>query len=95
MAELEIGCEPQGDSLYLMTAPSYDGTTTLTLGLARAAELSSGRLGDNEATAVATLRYLLTHQDAADLPEMAHFADVAAAYDDAVEAIVALVNQSG
>lgn len=93
MADPKIDCQPQGDSMYLMTTPSYDGSTTLTMGLAQAAEVSAGRLADDQATAIATLRYLLSHQDAVDLPDLIHFADVAAAYDDAVDAIVELVNQ--
>ena len=60
------------------------------LSLGEAAAVSEGRLGDDEATAVATIAYLLEHQDAADLPELVDIGDVVAAYPDAVERIAGL-----
>lgn len=87
MTDLKFESEPQGNSSYLMSVGSADGTTSLTITLARAAEVSDGVLADDEPTARATFAYLLTHQDASDLPPIIELGDVVAAYADAVEAI--------
>ncbi len=87
MTDPQVQCEAMGDGSYTMSAESYDGTVEVVLSLVRAEELTDGRLSDNEATARATLDYLLTHQDAADLPQFVDIGDVLAAYDDALDAI--------
>lgn len=87
MAIPDLPVESLGEGRYLMQVPSYDGTVELTVGVARAAEVSDGVLSDDEPTARAMMAYLLTHQDAADLPELVEIGDVVAAYADAVEAI--------
>ncbi len=90
MSEPELTIEPTGDGRYFATVPSLDGGTSVTLRLAQAPSLSAGRLADDEATARATLTFLLQHQDGADLPEQIELEQVMAAYDDAVDAIAAL-----
>ncbi len=87
MTDPQLQCEPLEDGSYSMSTGSYDGTVTVTLSLARAAELTDGRLSDDQATARATMRYLLSHQDAADLPEFIDIGEVLAAYDDAADEI--------
>lgn len=82
---------PQGEGEYLIRAAAHDGTMTVTLALAEAGSVSEGRLADDEATAGATVRYLLEHQDAGDLPEQVEIGDVVAAYPDAVDRIAALL----
>lgn len=91
MTDQQLQSEPLGDGSYSMSTESYDGTVTVTVSLVKAAELTDGRLTDDEATARATLRYLLGHQDAADLPEFIDIGDVLAAYDDAEVEISRLV----
>lgn len=88
-----MNIEAQGDGAYEIETDSYDGPKILTLTISRAEELSDGRLADDEATAGATLQYLLTHQDAADLPEFIYLTDVVAAYDDAIASIIEIVEQ--
>lgn len=88
MDELEI--VPQGEGEYRIRVGSLDGSTSLTLLLSEADEASDGRLGDDEATARAAIAYLLSHQDASDLPWRVEIADVIVAYPDAVDGIEAL-----
>ena len=88
MAQIEI--ETQGGGEYRATIGSYDGSTVVTLTLVEADGVSHGRLPDDQATAKATVAYLLEHQQAEDLPELVDLGDVVAAYPDAVERIAAL-----
>ena len=88
MAEIDI--EAQGGGEYRARIGSYDGATIVTLTLGDADAVSEGRLADDEATARATVAYLLRHQDAEDLPPMVDLGDVVAAYPDAVEQISGL-----
>ncbi|RMB60134.1 hypothetical protein [Tessaracoccus antarcticus] len=80
----------QGDGEYLVRVVSLDGNTSVTIDLDHAGDDSAGRLGDDEATARATIKYLLTHQDASDLPERIELGDLLAAYPDGVDRIEAL-----
>lgn len=86
----QIHIEAQGGAEYLATIGSYGGSTTVTLLLGDAAAASDGRLGDDAATARATIAYLLEHQGAEDLPATLDLGDVVASYPDAVERIAAL-----
>ena len=90
MAEAPFELEAQGEGTYLVSAPSLDDLVTFTLVMSAAAGASEGRLADDEPSVRATVRYLLAHQEAADLPEWIEIGDVVAAYPDAVEAIVGL-----
>ena len=47
MTDPQLQCEPLEDGSYSMSTGSYDGTVTVTLSLARAAELTDGRLTDD------------------------------------------------
>ncbi len=90
MSQLQIEIDTDGEGTYRVNVPSLDGPTQLTLRLVDAPGVSDGRLEDDEATARATVAFLLGHQDAADLPPMIHIGDVVAAYDDAIDRIEAL-----
>jgi hypothetical protein len=85
MGQIEI--EAQGGGEYRARIGSYDGATTVLLTLGDADAVSDGRLADDEATARATVAYLLGHQEAEDLPPAVDLGDVVAAYPDAVERI--------
>jgi len=86
----QIAIEAQGGGQYRARIGSDEGPTTVTLTLGDAVEVSGGRLGDDEATAHATVVFLLGHQDADDLPSTLDLRDVVAAYPDAVERIAGL-----
>lgn len=73
----------QGDGVFFVTADSIDGEQRFTLMIAGGA----GALPDDEATARATVTYLLSHQEASELPQFVEFADVLAAYPDATAEI--------
>lgn len=90
MSSAQFEIEDQGEGQFLVRVDSLDGDTVLTIGLSGASEASGGALTEDRATARATMNYLLTHQDAADLPWRVEIADVLAAYDDAAEKIAAL-----
>lgn len=92
MEDFEI--TPQGDGEYLIRTPGGNDTdpATFDLDLGDAESVSDGRLADDERTVRATVRYLLEHQEAGDLPERVEIADVDAAYPDAVDRIVALLD---
>ncbi len=81
--------ETQGDGEYLVRTGSLDGSTSVTLILGNVGGASGGRLTDDETTARATIQFLLSHQDASDLPPRIEFEDVLAAYSDAVDGIEA------
>ncbi len=76
-----------GAGSYLARVAYADGATAVRLVLTGVAEQSKGRLEADGPTARATLRYLLSLQDARDLPDRVEIADVLAAYSDAVDAI--------
>ena len=88
MAQITI--EAQRDGEYRARIGSDEASTTVTLTLGDASEVSDGRLSDDKATARATVAYLLGHQDAEDLPATVDLGDVVAAYPDAVERIAGL-----
>lgn len=81
---------PQDSGEFLIRAEAHDGTASVTLALGEADAVSDGRLADDETTARATIRYLLEHQDAGDLPEQVQIGDVVAAYPDAIDRIADL-----
>lgn len=72
---------------YLVRATSIDGTTELILDLTVAEEVSDGRLGDNTESAHQVMQYLLSHQDAGDLPDRIDISEVVAAYPDLVASL--------
>lgn len=80
----------QGNCEYLVEVDSLDGITSVTLTLGDVDDVSEGRLTDDEKTARAAFQFLLTHQDASDLPPRIEIVDVLAAYPDAIEGIEAL-----
>jgi hypothetical protein len=88
MQDFEI--TPQGDGEYVVRVATDEGTTTMRLSLVEAESSSDGRLGDDEATARATITYLLEHQGAEDLPQLVDIEEVVAAYPAAVERISSL-----
>lgn len=88
MAQIHI--EAQGGAEYHVEIGAYAGARSVTLLLGDAASASDGRLGDDEATARATIAYLLEHQGAEDLPPTLDLGDVVASYPDAVERIASL-----
>ena len=88
MAQIEIVERRDGE--YRVRVGSFDGAAEVVLSLADADDASGGRLADDDATASATVAYLLQHQDAADLPPVVDIGDVVAAYPDAVDGITAL-----
>ncbi|MDO5736075.1 MAG: hypothetical protein Q4P15_06330 [Propionibacteriaceae bacterium] len=79
----------QDDGEYVFRVPSLEGSVSVIVMFGDAAEASEGRLTDDRATAHATLHYLLSHQEAADLPARIEIGDVVAAYADAVDQILA------
>ena len=91
MSSPEFQIEDQGDAQFLVRAEALDDEKVeLTIDLRESEAASEGALPEDEATAQATMRYLLTHQDPADLPARVEIADVLAAYPDAAERIAAL-----
>jgi hypothetical protein len=82
--------EDQGGGQYLVRANSLEDRTTLTLVLSGASTATDGTLAEDEATASATMLYLLGRQDASDLPARVEIDDVLASYPDAADAIAAI-----
>lgn len=82
--------EPQRDGEYLAQIESLEGSTSVTVALVDMEDAGDGQLTDDEATARATISYLLSHQDASDLPTRIEVGDVLAAYPDALDKILAL-----
>jgi len=87
MSEL-LAVEKRPEGGYWLRARSADGPVRCALLLDDAADLSDGRLADDEATARATAEFLLSHQDAADLPNIIQRDEVVGAYEDAVQEIL-------
>lgn len=91
MSSSPFTIEDQGDGEFFVRAEALgDEVAELTISLADAESESGGSLAADEPTATATMRFLLTHQDAADLPWRVYIADVLAAYPDAADKIAAL-----
>lgn len=88
MDDFELVSEGNGE--YRVRAGSHFGSTAVTIALGNAYDSTGGRLTDDEATARAAIRFLLSHQDAADLPPRIDIEDVFAAYPDAVDSIEGL-----
>ena len=88
MQDFEI--TSQGDGEYAVRVETDEGAVTLDLLLGEAESSSGGAFGADEGTARATVRFLLEHQGAADLPQLVDIEEVLAAYPDATERIVAL-----
>lgn len=88
MDDFEIVSEGNGE--YRVRAGSHFGSASVTVALSNASDSSGGRLTDDEATARAAIRFLLSHQDAGDLPPRIDIEDVFAAYPDAVDSIESL-----
>ena len=89
MSEPEMELESLGEGRFEVTTVSLDGQTSVTLRLDDVADLSDGALRPDEATARAVMLFLLEHQDAADLPPQVDGEQVLAAYDNAVQGILA------
>lgn len=84
----EIDVEAVGAGEYRVTVASHDGPVELTVVLDDLGTTSAGQLEDDAATARAIVAFLLTRQDAVDLPGIIEFGDVVAAYPDAVDEVV-------
>ena len=87
MAEEKIDVEMQETGEFLASIHTATGTDEIVLMFADAEEASDGVLGNDEATARATVEFLLSHQPSGDLPDRIDLVDITAAYDDAVESI--------
>ncbi|UVI36741.1 hypothetical protein [Brevibacterium spongiae] len=87
MAEETIDVELQDTGEYLASIHTDTGTDEIDLMLSDAEEVSDGVLGNDEATARATVEFLLRHQHSGDLPERIDLVDISAAYDGAIESI--------
>lgn len=96
MADEAFDLQARGDGTYAVLAPSLDGQTAFTLVLGTDGPEGTGTDGTgtglppDEPTARATVRYLLDHQDASELPPWIELADIAAAYPDALDSIAEL-----
>ena len=86
MSEI-LTIHPRPEGGYLVRSRSHDDPVVSVLLLEGAADVSGGLLGEDEATARATVEFLLSHQDPADLPATIEIEDVLAAYPDAADAI--------
>jgi hypothetical protein len=87
MADEKFDVELQDTGEFLASIHTGAGTEELVLMLSDAEEVSEGVLSDDEATARATVEFLLSHQDAGDLPDRIDLFDITAAYEGAVESI--------
>lgn len=88
MQDVEV--TSQGDGEYMVRVRTEEGSVTLDLLLGEAESVSGGALDPGEGTARATIRYLLEHHGAEDLPQLVDVEEVLAAYPDAAERIAAL-----
>lgn len=92
MADRDFTITSEGSGVYLATMQSDDaleGKAQARVRLVQAAEASGGKLTDDEATARATVSYLMEHQDGVDLPAEVEIVDVLAAYPEAADEIAA------
>lgn len=87
MAEDNIDIEFQDTGEFLASIHTSAGTEEIVLTLSDAEDVSAGVLSNDEATARATVEFMLKHQTAGDLPDRIDLVDVSAAYDGGVEAI--------
>lgn len=92
MQDFEI--TSQGDGEYAVRVKTDEGAVTLDLLLGEAEAASGGALDADEGTVRATMRYLLEHQGAEDLPQLVDIEEVLAAYPDATERIVSLRDET-
>lgn len=88
MQDFEITA--QGDGEYVVRVATDEGTVSLRLMLGEAESSSDGVLVADEATARATVTYLLEHQGAGDLPQLVDIEEVLAAYPEATQRIASL-----
>ncbi|WP_346006803.1 hypothetical protein [Janibacter terrae] len=88
MQDFEI--TSQGDGECAVRVQTDEGAVTLDLLLGEAESVSGGALDPGGGTARATIRYLLEHQGAEDLPQLVDIEEVLAAYPDAAQRIAAL-----
>lgn len=87
MGAERIEPERLGTGEFLIHVGSGDDSCEFVLALADAEDAIDGGLTDDEATARATTRFLLTHQSTGDLPERLDITDIAAAYEGVIDAI--------
>jgi hypothetical protein len=87
MAEEDIDIELQDTGEFLASIHTGTGTEEIVLILSDAEDVSDGVLGNDEATARATVEFMLNHQAAGDLPDRIDLVDISAAYDGGIEAI--------
>ncbi|MGC3022041.1 hypothetical protein [Brevibacterium sp. FAM 24630] len=87
MAEEDIDIELQDTGEFLASIHTDTGTEEIVLILSDAEDVSDGVLGNDEATARATVVFMLKHQAAGDLPDRIDLVDISAAYDGGIEAI--------
>lgn len=87
MAEENIDVELQDTGEFLASIHTRTGTEEIVLMFSDVEDVSQGALSNDETTARAAVEFLLSHQDAADLPDRIDLVDISAAYDGAVESI--------
>lgn len=87
MAGEKIDVELQDTGEFLASIHTSTGTDEIVLMFSDAEDVSEGVLRNDEATARATVEFLLSHQDSGDLPDRIDLVDIAAAYDGAIESI--------
>ncbi|WP_068260382.1 hypothetical protein [Janibacter limosus] len=88
MPEIEVTSQDDGE--YAVRVGTDEGAVTLDLLLGDAESCSGGELSPDEGTALATIRFLLEHQGAEDLPQLVDIEEVVAAYPEAVSRIASL-----
>ena len=88
MTSTTFTIEDQGAGSFAVQATSFDEPTNFVLILGEPARAAG--LGSDEATARSTVDFLLSHQDAGDLPKRVEIDTVIAAYPDAVDTIQAI-----
>lgn len=87
MARDQIEIEMQDTGEFLALIHSGSTTAELVLTLADVEDATEGVLANDEATARAVVEYMLSLQDASDLPERLDIIDIDTAYEDAIESI--------
>ena len=92
MAAPHVNLEESGPGRYAVRAASFTGEVTFVLVLTDPQDTLG--LAQDETTARAIVAFLLSRQDAADLPPEVELDAVVAAYPDAVEAIRELRDSS-
>lgn len=87
MVEEDIDIDLQDNGEFLASIHAGAGTEEIVLILSDAEDASDGVLSNDEATARATVEFMLKHQSAGDLPDRIDLVDISAADDGGVEAI--------